>query len=334
MTRECRIIWTTAVAAVTWAVGCSPVPPTAGAQDELCSLAPVPVSSPSLAEAVPEYVAQHGVIALLEAYYQLIGTRPSAKITAQNATLAAALGLRCPQNAKTCKLDKAAIRAALPRSRKVADRRLLARFLADPAHTPALTRTQRLFLEWHFSSPRSYSAVLHKPGRTAVVGWNAAAEFEGPDDFTLLTFGQLGCTTVFAVAPDGAVQLSHYDGVVNPTQIYVLAEFDARHGVERVYVSGVRARQVASAVKERLPEATVALHVKSEFKGQMYSARCERRNGVIRQTHAVRAVSADYLQSVVNGAYGEWFALGRASQIFPPDDAAFTDTVYKPWPSR
>ena len=276
-----------------------------------------------------DYVVQHGLAGFMDQWYNLAGTKPQAEFNHGNHALAQALGLGVPEHQLPLTIDRVVIRDLLPQSRIDADRRLLARFFADAGKTPNLGEAQRLFLEWHFAAPRNYSSVLYRTDRHVAVGWNIWAELCGRDDFEMYTFGQLGCTSVFADAADGCAHLSHYDDVVNQTQVYVLFDFLDRHGEAEVYVNGVYARELAQFLHEDRGLPSVYVHVKRLYTQSMYAIRFVRTGGRLNPSHCEKPVSADYLSSVVNGEYGRWFPFGRFSQTFCGDDADFVPTRYE-----
>jgi len=286
-------------------------------------------SAAELETVAGDYIARHGLMGFMDELYNLVGTKAQADLTNRNHALARTLGFEASGHHRPLTVDKAVIREVLPQSRIDADRRFLGRFFARVDTMPDLGKAQRLFLEWHFSAPPSYSSVLHKPDRRVVVGWNIWAELGGSEDFEIYTFGQLGCTSVFAVASDGAVHLSHYDDVVNRTQAYVLFDFLNRHGKAELYVNGVYARELARFLRAQDSELDIHVYVKKTYTESIFATGFLRSDGRLSPLHCERPVSTDYLPSVVNGEYGRWFPFGRFSQAFCGADADFVRTPYE-----
>ena len=299
------------------------------------SNASVPPPSPSLVEGVPfvehtdleratsQYITSHGLPAFMDEWYNLVGAGPQARLTPKNEALAGSLGIQVSPERLPIRLRRADILPVVHVSRIMADRRRLADFFADPDRLPELGEAQRLFLEWHFRASRDYAFVLEREGRRKVVGWNTWAEMDGPDDFAMYTFGQIGCTAAVAVSSDGSAHLSHYDQVVDKAQAYVLDHFLQRHPDTEVYVCGVNAELLAEFLSQRYAGRKIRTHVKRTYLGLGYTLRVARSNGEFSITAARRPVSDDYIPSLTHVKYGFLPVFGRFGQIFPPDDDAF-----------
>lgn len=271
------------------------------------------------------YAQQYGVEAFLDEYHNLLGSAPQAELTERNRRLAGALGLAANRTPLPARIDKHTLRhKMMPYGLVRAGRRYLARAFADPGVTPGLTEAQRLFLEWHFRAPIEYNYVLRKPGRRIVVGWDTWSELHGPADFTAYTFGQIGCTSVLALTADGSAHLSHYQGVPDTTQVYVLEDFLGRHpGGCRLYVVGSSAEVLAKVLHQRDPEIPLYVHAKPGPKTVCYTVRYERRQGVLAATFSAKPVTDDYFVSLYDWIGNPRFSEALASAIYPPTDAAF-----------
>ena len=292
----------------------------------------VVADSDELLEGVESYLTEHGLAAFLQEYYNIIGTRPEAVFIPENRAVARALGLAVESEALPLVVERQAVHRLLYWPKVVLDRRYLARYFAEPSHLRGLTAFQRLFLEWHFLAPVNYSWTLLREGGQVLVGWNDLGELAGRDDFAMYT-NVMGCTAVFALAPDGAAHLSHYDDDnINPAQIVALMDFLRRHPGAEVSALGVNAAIFARKLAAERGVRAGRVHVKREYRTTAYWARFTRRRGTLRSAHCVMPVTEEYIRSTHYTEYGRWFIYGQFGMTFPPADESFTDTVYEPFP--
>lgn len=276
-----------------------------------------------------DYIDRFGLTEFMDEYYNLVGTRKVADVTSKNAALARALGLGIPPEKIPLKIHRSDLQKVHPESKFLMDRHFLARFFADPAKVPELGEAQRLFLEWSFLAPRNYASVLQKPDRRVVVGWNASAELSGQQDFKMYTFGLIGCTGIFALAPDGSAHLSHYDEVVNGSQFCMLNDFLNRHPGADIYVTGATADRMAQHIRYETDGLNIFVHVKEQYFGLSYALCFTRSNGELEASYYQGSVSEEYLPSIHNYNYGLWFSYGRFSEIFPGDQDMFAKLTWQ-----
>ena len=286
-----------------------------------------------LERAAKEYIAKHGMPAFMDEYYNLVGTREKTTFTADNVTLGRALGLELIGKALPVTAPKRAVLAVLPESRVLADRRFLASWFADEHNLPTLGRAQRSFLEWYFLAPRNCASNLEKSTGEVVVGWNSWAEVADLRKAVFYGFGVVGCTAVFAVSPDGAGHSSHYDFVVNRTQLYVLNDFLARHPKARLFFVGSHAKRLARFLRATNKIAAIYVHEKDASLETTYSLRFTQSDGEPRLTYCETPISSDFLLSLHNKRYSLWFSYGRFSQMYPPLDDAFVELPFEEFKS-
>jgi len=277
---------------------------------------------------VRKYIDRHGLMAFMDAYYNLLGTRPEAVFTAENAELARVLGLAVNEAGLPLTVPRSEVLAQIYWPKLMLDRKFLARFFADRKILPELSELQRLFLEWHFLAPRDYAWSLFREPRQVLLGWNDVAELYGPQDFAMYT-NLVGCTGVFALAEDGSTHMSHYDDDnINPAQIVALMDFRRRFPGSRIYVVGVHAEKFARTLYETRGIGDILIHVKEEYFGTGYWVGFARRNGHLHPTYCETPITKEYIPSAHNNDYGRWFVFGRFREIFPSADRDFVGTRF------
>ena len=211
------------------------------------------------------------------------------------------------------------------------DRKYLARLFADAGYLPELSDLQRLFLEWHFLAPRNYAWSLVKD-RHVLLGWNDVTELSGAGDFAMYT-DLVGCTGVFAMAPDGSVQMSHYDDDnLNPAQIAALMDFHRRFPESQTWIVGVHAAKLARCLYETRGLRDIAVHVKRIYRETGYWVGYRRCGGQLQASYHETPLSDEYIPSAHNGDYGKWFIYGRFSEIYPAAESEFHQTPFTSYP--
>ncbi|MCJ8331463.1 MAG: hypothetical protein HRT89_05020 [Lentisphaeria bacterium] len=274
--------------------------------------------------ATQTYIKKHGLKAFAEEYYNLLGTKPTAVINEKNKHLALALGLADFVKDLPVKVSKKKVLTAVGPKRFKADRKSLSAFFLE--QNALLDGAQQQMLGWHFAASDNYASVMSNDKRLVSVGWNVSAEIKGGKDFSSYTFGMVGCTALAAVAGDGSVHFSHFDGVANGTQVKIFSDFQKRFANPDVYVIGYHAKTLAAAVKSVNSKLRIYVHAKAKYLETNYTVHLARKNGELIISHASTAVAGDYISSIHNGSYGRWFAHGRFSEILPPADKSFVKT--------
>jgi len=280
-----------------------------------------------LEEATRAYIGRHGLTAFMDEYYNLLGTRPRADFTADNHALARALGLAVPAEALPLTVPREDIFGIVYWAKLVLDRKFLARLFANPAYLPELSVLQRMFLEWHFLAPRNYSWSLVK-GRNVLLGWNDVAELHGTDDFAMYT-NLMGCTGLFALAPDGSVHMSHYDDDnLNPAQVAALMDFLRRYPGASIHTVGAHAEKMARHLAETRGLRNMLFHVKRIYWETGYWVGFRRREGQFQAVYCELPLTKEYVPSTHYIQYGQWFIYGRFSETYPSADADFREMPF------
>lgn len=281
-----------------------------------------------LEAAVRAYIDQHGVRAFLDEYYNLLGTRAQADFTAENHALAGAFGLAVPAEALPLTVPREDIFGMIYWAKLTLDRKFLARLFADPAFLPDLSELQRLFLEWHFLAPRNYSWSLVK-GRRILLGWNDIAELHGPDDFAMYT-NLMGCTGVFALAPDGSAHMSHYDDDnLNPAQTAALMDFLRRFPEAEVGIVGAHAEKMARHLADTRGLREILYHVKRIYWTTGYWVGFRRRQGQFQAVYCEVPLTPEYVPSTHYTEYGKWFIYGKFGETYPSPEANFREIPFE-----
>lgn len=304
---------------------------------------------PGFEKVVTNYINNKGIIAFLDEYYNFFGTKDKTLISSENIELARSLGLRVKVATidqfsiiipKTEILSKSVLQNRLKR------RRILADFFSDYSNIKELTDTQRLFVEWHFLATDDYQFVLKKPNNNIIIGWNVYDEILNSNDFSIFTFGLVGCTFVFSIASDGNAHFSHWDGEANVDQIKVLNKFLTKHPEAKIYIVGVKAFELGKILRDYHFDNTIFIHKKPEtdWERTVYSSTVRRQNNQLLLQYAAVPISENYLHSIYNDeyanirfpyyynnkyAYNTWFSLGRFSLILPPEDDAFMEIPFE-----
>lgn len=273
----------------------------------------------SFKQASLDYISEHGLEEYWDVYYALFGTKPDLEVTEANLALVRSAGLTSPKGAR---LKRDEVREMLP-FRALESSRAAVLEMVESDQVP-LGKAQRLFLEWHFQAPDDYGSLLETAHSEAVIGWNHEAEFEGKQD--LYTFGLIGCTFVAALAPDGSAYLFHQDNSVYEKLEGMIA-FLKEHPKSELYVVGHAAYPVAQAISEQVRPQTLRVAVKKDFLDTSLTVHLERTDDGSKLYIASRPVSEDYIPSIHNGDYGNWFCHGRFGQIFPPKEEEFERVI-------
>lgn len=295
-----------------------------------------------LESTVREFATLHGVHAFLQTYYELVGAGPSARITSDNLSVAAALGLPVPSALPTTFPRSTLWNAAPTATRRLRDRERLSRLFADPDRWPELTGTQRLYLAWVFSCPDDFSRNLMLTPRSGALGWFSALTLDGPGDLDVTTFSVVGCTIVFAVAADGSIHASHFSTVPESAsrQATLLCDFMARCDCRDLYILGFCARSFAESVTALHPTTTVHLHPKADGGRTSYHAvRLRRLAGHVFINHCCGPFTStvDGANPFLNGPCKDLWAYWDTSAVFPLPDKEFVPTPFTrllPWSAK
>lgn len=299
----------------------------------------------SITSAVQSYLNTNGPEAFLDEIYNLLGNQPIAKVNARNMELADALGVLWAVNQG---LNAGIKESTAPKSffneHRTAFLNNLSWLFGESIVGGDLPEHQRYFLEWHFGSGSWYRNNIKKAGRTGVVGWNSALYVRGGGDFTLYTFGLVGCTAIFAEADDGSAYMAHAEGDGRNVDSHLtrireqLRLFSESRRVVRLRTLGPYAKTWSENFHKEYPAVKEIGWLRPE--GEQFSYVNTVRFRRLKETVAVdfvrRPLSKEYLGSIypntgtmnANWKEGEYwpdfgFVGGRSSLIFPSANLPF-----------